>query len=183
MVLSLYSYLYCILVPGNDILAHLLDVSTASQQLSTPPKETLDLATDQEYTSINRCSPGAGLSPQGEASVNSDKSSAGTKPLLGQVIPLGTLLDYQEGAVVSRTLIQKKTGTVTLFAFDKGQGLSEHTAPFEALVYLLDGEGEITISGKKHCVQAGEMILMPADEPHSLHALQPFKMVLIMLRS
>lgn len=115
--------------------------------------------------------------------MNPDKPQGGKKPLPGQVIPLGTLLDYQEGAVVSRTLLQKETGAVTLFAFDEGQGLSEHTAPFEALVYLLDGEAEITLSGKKHLVKAGEMILMPADEPHSLHALRPFKMVLIMLRS
>ncbi len=115
--------------------------------------------------------------------MNSDEPSAGTKSLVGQVMPLGTLLDYQEGAVVSRTLLQKKTGTVTLFAFDEGQGLSEHTTPFEALVYLLDGEAEITISGKTHRVQAGEMLIMPADKPHALRAPRPFKMVLIMLRS
>lgn len=115
--------------------------------------------------------------------MDTHKPSAGAKSLVGQVISLATLLEYQEGAVVSRTLVQKKAGTVTLFAFDEGQGLSEHTAPFEALVYLLEGEAEITISGKRNRVQAGEMLIMPADEPHALQALRPFKMVLIMLRS
>jgi len=115
--------------------------------------------------------------------VKSDSRKDNEKNLLGQVVPLNALLNYQDGAVVSRTLIQKKTGTVTLFAFDEGQGLSEHTAPFDALVYILDGEAEVVISGQKHLVGAGEMIIMPADEPHSLNAPKPFKMVLVMLRS
>ena len=93
------------------------------------------------------------------------------------------LLDYQEGSVVSRTIIDKKTGTVTLFAFDEGQGLSEHTAPFDALVHLIDGEAEITISGKPLRIKKGEMLIMPSGEPHALKAVKKFKMVLIMIRS
>ena len=93
------------------------------------------------------------------------------------------LLDYQEGSVVSRTIIDKKTGTVTLFAFDEGQGLSEHTAPFDALVHLIDGEAEITISCKPLRIKKGEMLIMPAGDPHALKAVKKFKMVLIMIRS
>lgn len=93
------------------------------------------------------------------------------------------LADYQEGAVVSRTIIDKKAGTVTFFAFDEGQGLSEHTAPFDALVYLLDGEAEIVISSKPLHLKAGEMVIMPANEPHALRALKKFKMILTMIRS
>ena len=93
------------------------------------------------------------------------------------------LADYQENSVVSRTVIEKKTGTVTFFAFDKGQGLSEHTAPFDALVYLLDGEADIVISGKVlHCKE-GDMVTMPANEPHALKAVKKFKMILTMIRS
>jgi len=84
---------------------------------------------------------------------------------------------------VSRTIVDKKTGTVTLFAFDEGQGLSEHTAPFDALVYILGGEGIIIISGKASRVNASEMIIMPANEPHALRAVKKFKMVLVMIRS
>ncbi|WP_455368144.1 cupin domain-containing protein [[Eubacterium] cellulosolvens] len=93
------------------------------------------------------------------------------------------LVSYQPDAVVSRTLVDKKVGTVTLFAFDKGQGLSEHTTPFDALVEILDGESEITISGKRHRIKAGEMILMPANESHALKAVKRFKMILTMIRS
>jgi quercetin dioxygenase-like cupin family protein len=100
----------------------------------------------------------------------------------GVVNPV-TLLSYQDGAVVSRTLVNKKTGTVTLFAFDAGEGLSEHTAPFDALVYLLDGEAEIIISGTSHQLKAGEMILMPANEPHALKAMKRFKMMLTMIKT
>ena len=96
---------------------------------------------------------------------------------------LVNLIDYQEGSVVSRTLVDKKVGTLTLFAFDEGQGLSEHTAPFDAFVYILDGEAEIVISGKTHNVGTGEMIIMPANEPHSLKALEKFKMMLVMVRA
>jgi quercetin dioxygenase-like cupin family protein len=101
----------------------------------------------------------------------------------GQVRRFVDLADYQEGSIVSRTIIDKKTGTVTFFAFDQGQGLSEHTAPFDALVHLLDGEVEITISGKAHRLSTGEMIIMPANEPHALKALKRFKMILTMIRS
>jgi quercetin dioxygenase-like cupin family protein len=96
---------------------------------------------------------------------------------------MADLVQYQEGAVVSRTVVDKKTGTVTLFAFDKDQGLSEHTAPFDALVQIIDGEAEIIISGKSYRLRQGEMIIMPADEPHALNALQKFKMLLVMIRS
>ena len=105
------------------------------------------------------------------------------KGLVGQVVELAGLVKYQEGSVVSRTVLKKQAGTVTVFAFDKGQGLSEHTAPFDAMVYILDGAAEITVSGKKHNVKAGEMLVMPANEPHSLTAVESFKMALIMIRS
>ncbi len=93
------------------------------------------------------------------------------------------LVEYQEGSIVSRTLIDKGAGTVTVFAFDERQGLSEHTAPFDAMVHVLDGEVEITIAGKLHCVREGEMIIMPANEPHALKATSKFKMVLTMIKS
>jgi quercetin dioxygenase-like cupin family protein len=93
------------------------------------------------------------------------------------------LAGYQDGAVVSREIVRKPAGNVTLFAFDAGQGLSEHTAPFDALVQVLEGEAEISISGTPHRVQAGEMILMPAGQPHALRALKRFKMVLTLIRS
>ncbi len=93
------------------------------------------------------------------------------------------MIDYQTDSVVSRTIIDKKTGTVTLFAFDVGQGLSEHTAPFDALVYLLDGEAEVTITGTAHHLQQGDIIIMPAHEAHALRALKRFKMLLTMIRS
>ena len=96
---------------------------------------------------------------------------------------LADLVDCQAGSVVSRTLLKKETGSVTLFAFDGGQGLSEHTAPFDALVLLLEGEARIVISGREHRLGAGEMILMPAGRPHAVAALTPFKMLLIMIRS
>ncbi len=98
-------------------------------------------------------------------------------------VRLADLVDYQTGAVVSREVLKKKTGTVTLFAFDAGQGLSEHTAPFDALAQVLDGEAEITIAGKPHLVRTGETILMPAQQPHALKADKRFKMLLIMIRS
>ncbi|MFQ6054626.1 MAG: cupin domain-containing protein [Methanosarcinales archaeon] len=110
-------------------------------------------------------------------------NQASTKSLVGRVVKLIDLLDYQEGSVVSRTIVDKKTGTVTLFAFDEGQGLSEHTAPFDAIVYILDGEAEIVISGKTLYVKEGEMVIMPANEPHALRAVEKFKMVLVMIRS
>jgi quercetin dioxygenase-like cupin family protein len=93
------------------------------------------------------------------------------------------LVEYQEQSIVSRTLIARPTGTVTLFAFDAGQGLSEHTAPCNALVYILDGKAEVTVSGVSHQVSAGEIILLPAGEPHALQAQERFKMLLIMVRA
>ena len=103
--------------------------------------------------------------------------------LKGRVLEATGLVDYQAGAVVSRTLVKKETGTVTIFAFDKGQGLSEHTAPFDAMVEILDGEALITIAGKQHKVKAGEFIIMPANKPHALKAVKKFKMMLVMIRS
>ena len=105
------------------------------------------------------------------------------KKLVGQVVKLAELMDYQDGAVVSREILKKDTGSVTVFAFDAGQGLSEHTAPFDALVCVLDGEVEISISGKPHHLNAGEMIIMPANQSHALKALSRFKMMLVMIRS
>ncbi len=96
---------------------------------------------------------------------------------------LAELVGYQKDAVVSKTIIEKKTGTVTLFAFDQGQGLSEHTAPFDAMVQVLDGEVEIRIAGSPHRVATGQVIIMPANEPHALKAATPFKMLLTMIRS
>ncbi len=96
---------------------------------------------------------------------------------------LDDLVAYQEASVVSKTLIKRDKGTVTLFAFDKGQGLSEHTAPFDAMVCVLDGVAEITISGNPITVKEGEMLVMPADEPHGLKAVERFKMMLTMIRS
>ena len=93
------------------------------------------------------------------------------------------LLDYQKDSVVSREIIKKELGTVTVFAFDQGQGLSEHSAPFDAMVQIIDGEAEITISGVKHTVKKGEMIIMPANEPHALQAVNmPYKMILTMIK-
>ena len=100
-----------------------------------------------------------------------------------EAIALAGLVAYQEGSVVSRTLVKRDTGNVTLFAFDEGQGLSEHTAPFDALVQILEGEAEITISGKPLRARAGEVVLMPANQPHALRAITRFKMLLTMIRS
>ncbi len=103
--------------------------------------------------------------------------------LASHVLRTVDLVGFQEGAVVSRTLINQKTGTVTLFAFDAGQELSEHTAPYDALVQALDGETEITISGQPYHLKAGDLIIMPANDPHAVKALTPFKMMLTMIRS
>ena len=108
--------------------------------------------------------------------------AAAELPDAEQVRPLD-LVAYQEGAVVSRTLLKRPTGTITAFAFARGQGLSEHTAPFDALAHVLDGDAEITIAGTAHRLSAGEMILMPANKPHALMARTPFKMLLTMIRS
>lgn len=91
-------------------------------------------------------------------------------------------IDYAIGSVVSKTLLKKNTGNITLFSFDQGQGLSEHTSPFDAVVYILDGSAQITIGGTPHAVRAGEMMIMPANVSHALQAEQRFKMLLIMIR-
>ncbi|MDH4273360.1 MAG: cupin domain-containing protein [Candidatus Aminicenantes bacterium] len=114
------------------------------------------------------------------AAIKKQETAAGLK---AQMLSVIDLVDYQPGSVVSREIISQKTGTVTVFAFDQGQGLSEHTAPFDALVQVIDGEAEVTISGKKHRLTSGQMIIMPANESHALKALQPFKMMLVMIRS
>ena len=103
--------------------------------------------------------------------------------LIGTAFNMNEQISYQSGSVVSKTLIDKKIGTLTLFAFDAGQGLSEHTAPFDAVVQIVDGTAAITIDGSLHQVQAGEMIIMPANLPHSLKAEVPFKMLLVMIRA
>ena len=99
-----------------------------------------------------------------------------------QVAKIADIVNYQDGAVVSKEIIRKDTGTVSLFAFDKGQGLSEHTAPFDAFAWIVDGEAEITISGEHFRVRSGEMIVMPAHKPHRLQAAERFKMVLTLVR-
>jgi len=103
--------------------------------------------------------------------------------LVAKESSLQELIDYQEGSVVSRTLIDKKTGTVTLFAFDENQGLSEHTAPYDAMVYVLDGEVDVTISCKTLKLKQGEITIIPANEPHALTAKTKFKMLLTMIKS
>jgi quercetin dioxygenase-like cupin family protein len=101
----------------------------------------------------------------------------------GEAAEASGLVEYQPGSVVSRTIIDKPVGTVTLFAFDEGQGLSEHTAPYDALIVVLDGEAEVSISGRPHRVRRGEMIIMPAAEPHAVRAASRFKMMLVMIRA
>ena len=91
-------------------------------------------------------------------------------------------VDYSDGSVVSKTLLKKDIGNITLFSFDSGQGLSEHTAPFDAVVQVLDGQAEITIGGETHKVRTGDMLIMPANVPHALHAPERFKMLLVMIR-
>ena len=100
-----------------------------------------------------------------------------------EVLNMAGALDYQKDSIVSSEIINKKTGTVTIFAFDKGQGLSEHVAPFDALVQILDGQAKIFISGKAHFLEKGEMIILPANKPHALKAVKKFKMLLVMIRS
>jgi quercetin dioxygenase-like cupin family protein len=108
---------------------------------------------------------------------------AENKKLHAQPANLNTLLDYQEGSVVSRTIIDKTAGTVTVFAFDQGEGLSEHTAPYDAMVYIMEGEAEVTISGKPLRLKKGELTIMPANQPHAIAATTRFKMLLVMIRS
>jgi len=102
--------------------------------------------------------------------------------LVAKASNLESLIDYQEGSVVSRTIVDKKAGTITLFAFDENQGLSEHTAPYEAMVYVLDGEVDMTIFGKPMSLKQGEMTILPANQPHALIAKTKFKMLLTMIK-
>jgi Uncharacterized conserved protein, contains double-stranded beta-helix domain len=112
--------------------------------------------------------------------MNTHEKETGAIP---EVLTLIDLVQYQTGTVVSRTLVKKPTGTVTAFAFDAGQGLSEHTAPFDALAVVIEGEAEITIAGKPNHLKGGDIIIMPSGEPHSLKATKRFKMLLVMIRS
>ena len=101
--------------------------------------------------------------------------------IIGQAQKLSNLVNYQDGSIVSKEIIKNEKGTVTLFAFNKGQGLSEHTAPFDALVYNFDGKAEVIIEGKSHFLGAGDIIMMPANKPHALKAIERFKMLLVMV--
>lgn len=103
--------------------------------------------------------------------------------LKSKTLAIDDLIDYQEGSVVSREIVRKETGTVTIFAFDKGEGLSEHSAPFDAMVQIVDGTALITIGGEENTVKKGEMIIMPANVPHALHAVEKYKMILTMIKS
>jgi quercetin dioxygenase-like cupin family protein len=106
-----------------------------------------------------------------------------TEALTGEVKALSELLQYQNGAIVSRVLLKNKGGTVTAFAFDAGEGLSEHTAPFDALVIVTDGDAEVEIAGESFRVRQGETIILPANRPHAVRAVAKFKMLLIMIRA
>lgn len=106
-----------------------------------------------------------------------------SKNIAGQVINLSNLINYQSGSVVSREIIKKPSGNITLFAFDENEGLSEHTAPFDAVIQIVEGEAEIKLSGNNHKLKTGDIIIMPASEPHSVKALEKFKMLLTMIKS
>ena len=106
-----------------------------------------------------------------------------TEDLKGKVLEPKDLLAYQDGSVVSRMLVYKPQGTITIFAFDAGEGLSEHTAPYDAIATIIDGEATITIAGKEFPMSTGQMIIMPANIPHAVMAVQRFKMVLTMIHS
>lgn len=107
-----------------------------------------------------------------------------SQDIKGIPVNVENLLEYQKDAVVSMEILKKEVGTVTIFAFDKGQGLSEHSAPFDAMVQIIDGEAEITLNGEPHTVKTGEMLIMPANVPHALQAVNcPYKMVLTMIKS
>lgn len=115
--------------------------------------------------------------------MKTSRLSESARKFVGHPINLAEYVNYQKNSVVSREIVHEKTGSITLFAFDKGQGLSEHTASFDAFVQILDGETEITISGKPIRMKKGEMIVMPAHQPHALKAIKKFKMLLVMIRS
>ncbi|MFC1808398.1 cupin domain-containing protein [Candidatus Omnitrophota bacterium] len=111
------------------------------------------------------------------------KNDGSKDKLDSKALSLIDLIGYQDGSVVSRTLINKKVGTVTLFSFGKGEGLSEHTAPFDAMVYVVDGRSKIIIAGKPVTAKKGDLVILPAGKPHSLHAIDKFKMLLVMIRA
>jgi quercetin dioxygenase-like cupin family protein len=115
--------------------------------------------------------------------VNSPKPRIGSEIPVAEAVGVMELVSYQDGSVVSRVLVSRETGNVTLFAFDEGQGLSEHTAPFDALVQVLEGEVEISIDRKPMHAKTGDLVLMPAHRPHALKAITRFRMLLIMIRS
>ncbi len=102
---------------------------------------------------------------------------------MSEILNLVSAIQYQKDSVVSKTIIKQDKGSITIFAFDQGQGLSVHTAPFDALVYIIDGEANIFIAGEDHLIKQGEMIIMPANKPHALKALKQFKMMLVMIKS
>lgn len=112
--------------------------------------------------------------------MNNNKDSSQTNP---EILQLSSLVEYQTGSVVSRTLIKKEKGTITLFAFDEGEALSEHTAPFDAFVYIVDGEADITIENDPYTVSSGKALILPANRPHAVKAVKRFKMLLVMIRS
>ena len=114
--------------------------------------------------------------------MSSETTPNPARNLMSQALPMAGMVGVQPGAVVSRTVISKPAGTITLFAFDQGQGLSTHSAPYDAMVWILEGETEITIDGKSLRAQTGDMVIMPANLPHALHAVQPFKMALVMIK-
>ena len=122
------------------------------------------------------------LNPNREDSVMSQPQTPESKVPTGQALHLETLLDIVPGSVVSKQLIKGEAGNITLFSFGQGEGLSEHTAPFDAFVQILEGSAELTIGGEKVTATAGQTVVMPANVPHSLHAAQPFKMLLTMIR-
>jgi quercetin dioxygenase-like cupin family protein len=115
--------------------------------------------------------------------MKNNKENQEKKSNVGQIFKLSDLVNYQNNSIVSQTIIEKKTGTITVFAFDKNQSLSEHNAPFDALVNVIDGEAEIIISKKPFRLKAGEIIIMPANQPHAVKAVEKFKMVLTMIKS
>jgi quercetin dioxygenase-like cupin family protein len=119
-----------------------------------------------------------------------EKNPSINKPIINmldinnsEIFELKNVVAYADGAIVSKTIIKKETGNITLFAFDKGQELSEHTAPFDAVVYVMDGEVDITIDKKPFSLGKGDTIIMPANIPHALKAAEPFKMMLVMIKS
>lgn len=101
---------------------------------------------------------------------------------ISQAVTIASHVDYAAQAIVSKTLVKKESGTITLFAFAKDQGLSEHTAPFDAIVHILDGEARLVIGGQEVLAGTGQMVLMPANVPHAVHAVENFKMLLVMIR-